>query len=121
MQTTKIGKILSSLAFRSSRKIKKLYEYLVINERITLISLFFLVIFTRLPWLMFVSTDNPGDDSAFFINIGKNIAEGKKLAAIDDGTGNMLVPGSNDEFIDEKLFELEMRNEELKSLLMMNL
>ena len=50
----------------------------------------------------------------------KNQAEFDKLDAIDDGTGNMLVPGSNDQFIEGKLFELEMRNEELKSLLMMN-
>ena len=50
----------------------------------------------------------------------KNQAEFDKLDAIDDGTGNMLVPGSDDQFIEGKLFELEMRNEELKSLLMMN-
>ena len=49
----------------------------------------------------------------------KNQAEFDKLDEIDDGTGNMLVPGSNDEFIEEKLFELEMRNEELKKLLAM--
>ena len=44
----------------------------------------------------------------------KNQAEFDKLDEIDDGTGDMLVPGSNDEFIEGKLFELETRNEELK-------
>ena len=44
----------------------------------------------------------------------KNQAEIAKLDEIDDGTGDMLVPGSNDEFIEGKLFELETRNEELK-------
>ena len=43
----------------------------------------------------------------------KNQAEFDKLDAIDDGTGNMLVPGSDDQFIEGKLFQLEMRNEEL--------
>ena len=73
MQTKEAMK---NLSFRLCQKAKDFYKYLAVNEKTALFCLFFLVILTRLPWLLFISNDNPGDDSAFFINIGKNIAEG---------------------------------------------
>ena len=57
-------------------RFERCYRFLVTHEKILLVFLFILVLLSRGPWLLFIALDDPGDDSAFYINIGKNVAEG---------------------------------------------
>ena len=57
-------------------KFRNLYSLITKNNIRVFFFIFAIVILTRLPWLILITSDDPGDDSAFYINIAENIVDG---------------------------------------------
>ncbi len=73
---TRLFHILLFLLDELISRFRRGYRFLISQDRILVLFLILLVAITRIPWLLFIATDDPGDDSAFYLNIGKNLAEG---------------------------------------------
>lgn len=87
-------------------RIKAILDLQRYDQKIVLLFLCILCILTRIPWLLFVATDDPGDDAAWYINIAHNISTGNGYTsdfkeAFYDNEAN----GRNNEFSSTAFFE----------------
>ena len=87
--------VLITLLTNFSSKLTRLLYKLYSTDYGVVLFLAFFSFITTVPWLLFITTGDPSDDSAFYLNWGKNLSDGngytsdfKEYFYSHDGHGN---------------------------------